>query len=97
MQVVRTIIDLIDSLTYGLRMIVGMLCLFVFCTVGVIAFTASRVADNATENLASKAGTMGERAISAKLAAEREKALAEDGWGYGAATGSDTAWDETSE
>ncbi len=97
MQVVRTIIDLIDSLTHGLRMIVGMFCLLVFCTVGVIAFTASRVADTATENFADKAATMGERAINAKLAAERDKALAEDGWGYSAATSSDTGWDESSE
>ncbi len=87
----RAIVDLINSLTNGLRMIIGMIALVLLMSVIVISFTASRVATNASENFANKAETLGERAIEAKITADREKALAEDGWGYGSgsASGSD--------
>ncbi len=91
----RAIIDLVENLTSTLRVIIGLVSLAIFLSVIVIAFTANRAATTASENFADKAETLGQRAIEAKMTAEREKALAEDGWGYGAGsqTGSDS-WGE---
>lgn len=78
----RQIIDIIESVSNGVRIVSGIFALVVMGTVLVTVFGVTRVASSATDEFAVKAELLGEKAIEARLEAERDRALAKDGWGY---------------
>ena len=78
----RLFVDILESLTDGLRVVVGLLVLLIMGSVMIMTFGASYVASSATEELAAKAEVIGKEAIKAQREAERDRALAKDGWGY---------------
>ncbi|MEM6907903.1 MAG: hypothetical protein AAF494_04425 [Pseudomonadota bacterium] len=85
----QAVIKLIESLTYGVRLI-AVLVAFVIMG-GLIVFTAGAtyVASEASEELVHTAEELGKDAIRAQVEAERNRELAQEGWGYGSASGVD--------
>lgn len=83
----RVLVDLVDSFTGMVRFIilaiilVGLALTLIF-TAGV-SYVAPKVAEGATE----RAAQFGELAMEEARNAQREHDLAQDGWGYGSANG----------
>jgi len=76
----RAFIDLIDSITSGIRAIVGLIVL-AFMAFGLItAFSVTQIASSVSE----EASNLGSKALEAELKARRSKDLAKEGWGYSA-------------
>jgi hypothetical protein len=82
----RLLSELLDNLTTTIRLLIGtfVLCGFLFGLFTTVGF--SYVAPKVAEQYGERAVQIGERAMAEARAAERERALAKEGWGYGAAT-----------
>ncbi|MDJ0978642.1 MAG: hypothetical protein QNI87_08900 [Erythrobacter sp.] len=83
----RIFVEILENFADGVRLIVGVLTLIIMGTVLVFTFGASYVATGAAEEIAEHAEEVGKGAIRAQIAAERNRELAKDGWGYEAASG----------
>ncbi|MGB3471786.1 MAG: hypothetical protein WBA51_13270, partial [Erythrobacter sp.] len=74
----RAFIDLIDSVTNGIRAIVGLIVLACMGFGLLVTFGATQIASSVSE----EARSLGSKAIEADLKAQRSKDLAKEGWGY---------------
>lgn len=82
----RLFMDLIDNLTSTVRFIVAAFALCGFLFGMFMTMSASYIAPKVAEDYTERAAELGERAIAEHRAAERERELAKEGWGYGAAS-----------
>ncbi|KPP88590.1 hypothetical protein [Erythrobacter sp. HL-111] len=87
----RLLSDMIDQLSSTVRLIAGLVTLCVMDFGAMMTFGVSVVAPQVAEDFAERAENVGEKAIAARIEAERAQALARDGWGYDAGTGLDAA------
>lgn len=91
----RTIVDLVDSLTGTVRFVIGALLLCGFGIVLLMTVGASVVAPQVADKFAERAENIGEKAIDAAREEARNRELARDGWGYSDSGSSrDAAGDE---
>jgi len=84
----RVLVDIVENLTSSIRYIVGILVLAGLAFGLMLTLGASYVAPKAAESLAEGAERVGEKAIEAAQQERVAEDMAEDGWGYGAATAS---------
>lgn len=82
----RLFMDLIDNLTTTVRFIVAafVLCGFLFGMF--MTMSASYIVPKVADDYTERAAEFSERAIAEQRAALRERELAKEGWGYGAAS-----------
>lgn len=81
----RTIVDILDSFTGIVRLVVGAMVLCVFLVGFMITAGASHLAPKVADNFSESATQLGERAIAEARNAQIDRELAKDGWGYGSA------------
>lgn len=84
----RALVDMVDSFTGMVRFAIGALFLFGFLVFLVVTAGASYLAPKVAEEAGERATLLGERAIEEARQAQRDHELAQEGWGYGSAQGS---------
>jgi hypothetical protein len=82
----RALVDIVQNVTSSIRFIIGAMVLLVFLIGLMLSASIAYVAPQAAETVAEKAETMGDKAIAAAQRQRVAEDMAEDGWGYGAAT-----------
>lgn len=82
----RALVDIVQNLTSSIRFIIGMLVLATFLIGLMLSASFAYVAPQAAETVADRAESMGEKAIEAHQRQRVAEDMAQDGWGYGAAS-----------
>lgn len=84
----RALVDIVQNVTSSIRFVVGMLVLLCMAIGLMLTAGVAYVAPKATESVVDGAERVGEMAIEAEQKQRVAEDMAEDGWGYGAATAS---------
>lgn len=84
----RALVDIVQNVTSSIRFIIGMLVLFGMVIGLMLTLGATYVAPKAADSFAERAERFGDKAIAAEQKQRVAEQMAEDGWGYGAATAS---------
>lgn len=84
----RALVDIVENLTSSIRFIIGLLVLAGLGIGLMLTIGFSYAAPKAADSLATRAERVGEKAIKAAQQERLAEDMAEDGWGYGAATAS---------
>lgn len=84
----RALVDIVQNVTSSIRFIIGMLVLLGMAIGLMLTAGVAYVAPKAAESVADRAERVGEMAIEAEQKQRVAEDMAEDGWGYGAATAS---------
>lgn len=84
----RALVDIVENLTSSIRFVIGLLVLAGMVVALMLTIGVSYAAPKAADSLAERAERVGEKAIEAAQQERRARDMGEDGWGYGAATGS---------
>lgn len=84
----RAFFSIVETLLDSVRFIIGMIVLVIMGLGLMLTFGASYVAPKAVDSLGERVERAGEKRIRAKQQERVAEEMAEDGWGYGAATAS---------
>ena len=78
----QAVLDILENVTGGIRLLAGILALVIMGGTLFMSFGASYVASNAVDEIVAETEALGKVAIKAQRDAEREQAMAQEGWGY---------------
>lgn len=84
----RALVDIVQNVTSSIRFVIGGLLVVVFLIGLMLSASFAYVAPQAAEKVAERAESIGEKAIAAEQRQRVAEDMAQDGWGYGAATAS---------
>lgn len=82
----RALVDIVQNVTSSIRFIVGGLLVVIFLIGLMLSASFAYVAPQAAEKVAERAESIGDKAISAEQRQRVAQDMAQDGWGYGAAS-----------
>ncbi|MCL9983267.1 MAG: hypothetical protein NBV60_08935 [Erythrobacter sp.] len=82
----RALVDIVQNVTSSIRFIVGGLLVVIFLIGLMLSASFAYVAPQAAEKVAERAESIGDKAIAAEQRQRVAQDMAQDGWGYGAAS-----------
>ena len=84
----RALVDIIQNVTSSIRFVIGGLLVVILLIGLMLSASFAYVAPQAAESVAERAEKMGEKALAAEQRQRVAEDMAQDGWGYGAASAS---------
>lgn len=84
----RALVDIVQNVTSSIRFVIGGLLVVMLLIGLMLSVSLAYVAPQAAETVAERAENMGDKAIAAAERQAVAQDMAQDGWGYGAATAS---------
>lgn len=82
----RALVDIVQNVTSSIRFVIGGLLVVIFLIGFMLSASFAYVAPQAAESVAERAEKMGDKALEAAQRQRVAEDMAQDGWGYGAAS-----------
>jgi hypothetical protein len=84
----RALVDIVQNVTSSIRFVIGGLLVVILLIGFMLSASFAYVAPQAAESVAERAEKLGDKAIAAEQRQRVAEDMAQDGWGYSAATAS---------
>jgi type II secretory pathway pseudopilin PulG len=82
----RALVDIVQNVTSSIRFVIGGLLVVILLIGFMLSASFAYIAPQAAESVAERAEKMGEKALEAQERQRVAEDMAQDGWGYGAAS-----------